>query len=145
MPSPLSPCSSQEIIPISPPIGSSSSSASKHRRKTRDPDSTVLPRPKSFVPKGELKESVIKHLKDQEKRIEIQGGRRKVKRGTEDVDAREPKRSKGKECANEEMEMSRTQVTNRMVRGVKLCNRGSQFTQSTDVDPWQRFQSNHQL
>ncbi|ORX33432.1 BRCT domain-containing protein [Kockovaella imperatae] len=104
MPTPLSPSSSQEIISISPPPEASSSRSQK--RKFVDPLATTLPRPETFIPRGELKDDIARHIEEQEKRIDIQNGKRRVKR-----EASGSKRVK----VEDGVEMSRTQVTNRMM------------------------------
>ena len=121
MPTPLSSSSSQEIFPISPPLGSASTS----KRRRLDPSATTLPKPKTFVPKGNLRDAVLDHLKAQEKKETSQGRKARTMSfipGVTDVksETSEARRisPRGKRKAEESSpgSMSRTQVTNRMVR-----------------------------
>ena len=140
MPTPLSPYSSQEIIPISPQSGSNS----KPRRRP-DPNSTVLPTPKTFVPKGELRNDVRDHIRAQERRVDVQNGKRRIK--VEDGVA--VRASPRKRIKKENGEMSRTQVTNRMVNPIPTRQRSISDSKArltgADVDVGERRQSHNPL
>lgn len=98
MPTPLSPSSSQEIIPISPPAHL------RQKRKTRSEEgSTSIPLPAPVRFDRELEDRLSKRLKEQQRKEESQNGEDKADRKTRDG---KRERMKG---------MSRTQVTSRMV------------------------------
>ena len=96
MPTPLSPSSSQEIIPISPPLS--------FRSTAHLPESsTTLPVAVGFDPLPDLKPKIRAALKVQRAKEEGQGGKRKA--GSGEVEE-ERKRVRG---------MERSRVTERMV------------------------------
>lgn len=95
MPTPLTPTSSQEIIPISPPA---------KRRKTSDRDGgTSLPLPLPVKLDPDLREKVALRLKDQKRVEKSQNGESKADKETRE---KERKRMSG---------MNRMQITERMV------------------------------
>ena len=121
MPTPLSPSSSQEIVPISPPLASASSS----KRRRVDLSATTLPKPTTFVPKGDLRDAVVDRVRVQEKKEASQGRKAKTLPLTPGVveiksESGEIKRvsPRGKRKVEETSPagMTRTQVTSRMVR-----------------------------
>ncbi len=98
MPTPLSPSSSQEIVPVSPPLASSSTSHFLKRHH-----STTLPSAIPFDPPADLKPKIHAAMRAQRAREEGQSGKRKAREGeVED----ERKRVQG---------MARSRVTERMV------------------------------
>jgi hypothetical protein len=108
MPSPLTPSSSQEIIPISPPpYASSSKSKSKPIASTSTSTSasisTTLPQPAVFTPDSDLHHKIRTHQQEYDAKAEVQGGKRKARRGA----VEEERDRAGK--------MSRNQMTERMV------------------------------
>jgi hypothetical protein len=75
MPTPLTPSSSQEIIPISPPPYTDR----KGKRKAVDEAATALPRPKGFEPAPDLQRRIGETLKQQRKQEDGQYGKRKAR------------------------------------------------------------------
>jgi hypothetical protein len=95
MPTPLTPSSSQEIIPISPP--------KTQKRKARDEKATTLPLPAPVKLDRALEERVAKRIKDQERVERSQTGASKARK----EDAERQRR----EATN----LSRGRVTERMM------------------------------
>jgi len=62
-----------------------------------------LPQAVTFVPKGELKERVLDHVKAYDRRVEVQNGKRKAE--TKEIEQERSRLGK----------MSRSQITERMV------------------------------
>lgn len=118
MPSPLTPSSSQEIIPISPPpYASSSKSKSKPTASTSTSTSafsisTTLPQPAVFTPESDLLRKIRTQQHAYDAKAEVQGGKRKARRGAVD----EERERAGK--------MSRSHMTERMV-GIRRVMRVS--------------------
>lgn len=94
MPQPLTPSSSQEIIPISPP---------RPLKRKRDEHSTTLPAPSPLVLPPDLSERVSQRLQDQHRVERSQSGASRVKKGDA---ARQRAETSG---------MSRSRVTERMM------------------------------
>ena len=95
MPTPLTPSSSQEIVPISPP--------KNLKRKAHDTKATTLPLPAPVKLDRALEERVAKRIKDQERVERSQTGVSKAKK--EDAERQR----------SEAAGMSRGRVTERMM------------------------------
>jgi hypothetical protein len=96
MPTPLSPCTSQEITPISPLAGPS-------KRRLSPGSSGTLPKAKGFDHPHNLKVRIVRHVKEYERKEEMMSGKRNPSK-----EAVEKQRSK---LAG----LSRAQVTEHMV------------------------------
>lgn len=94
---PLSPSSSQEIIPISPPVASSS-----RLKPIRPSSSTTLPQAESFDPPYSLREKIVKHVREQVKKEETMSGKRKAGKADHD-DYRRKMRDVGRSRQTEVM------------------------------------------
>lgn len=130
MPTPLTPSSSQEIIPISPPIASSSKF--KLSNSYDASASVTLPKPKTFSPKRELKEKMVEHVSAYDRKVDVQNGKRKAK-GSDMDDERE-----------RVAKLSRSQVTARMVSPPISADEGGwSFVLIPDLNPQVRGQPNH--
>jgi hypothetical protein len=74
-PTPLTPSSSQEIIPISPPPA-----ALKRKREVTDPSaSTTLPKPLEWKPSIDLKDKAYRARNAYEQKADTQSGKKKAR------------------------------------------------------------------
>ncbi|KAI9637868.1 BRCT domain-containing protein [Dioszegia hungarica] len=75
-PTPLTPSSSQEIVPISPPPPA----ALKRKREVTDPSASItLPKPLEWKPSIDLKDKAYRARNAYEQKVDTQGGKKKAR------------------------------------------------------------------